>query len=129
MVESFEIEKEIMELKKDIENVNKALKLDNKLPVSEKEKNSHLNDLRKNPIVQEFFEGRVPGIADLPELKEAMKESLKEKEEELDEAKKTLNEENLSSTEVEQSSSSGNTPGEFIDQLPSEMPSYMDDID
>lgn len=128
-MESFEIEKEIMELKKDIENVNKALKLDNKLPASEKEKNSHLNDLRKNPIVQEFFEGRVPGIADLPELKEAMKESLKEKEEELDEAKKTLNEENLSSTEVEQSSSSGNTPGEFIDQLPSEMPSYMDDID
>lgn len=40
-----------------------------------------------------------------------MEESLKEKEEELDEAKKTLNEENLSSTKVEESSSSGNTPG------------------
>ena len=118
-----------MELKKDIENVNKALKLDNKLPAPEKEKNRHLNEIRKNPIVQEFFEGRVPDIADLPELKEAMEESLKEKEEELDEAKKTLNEENLSSTKVEESSSSDNTPGEFIDQLQSEMPSYMDDIE
>ena len=120
-----------MELKKDIENAKNALKLDNKLPASEKEKNSHLNDLRKNPNVQEFFEGRVPGIADLPELKKAMEESLKEKEEELYEAKKTLNEEKekLSSSNAEESYSSGRTPGEFIDQLPSEMPSYMDDLD
>ena len=44
-----------MELEKDIENVNNAIKLDNKLPVSEKEKNSHLNHLRKNPHVQNFF--------------------------------------------------------------------------
>lgn len=70
-----------------------------------------------------------------------MEEFLKEREEELDEAKRTLNEEKekLSSSEtmqdskpntnVEQSSSSGKTSGEFIDQLPSEMPSYMDDID
>jgi len=109
-----------LELKKDIENVNNAIKLNNKLPASEKEKNSHLNDLRKNPHVKNFFEGRVPGIADLPVLKKAMKESLNEKEEELHEAKKTLLVENLSST---------STPGEYIDQLPSEMPSYMDDIE
>jgi len=49
-----------------------------------------------------------------------MKESLNEKEEELHEAKKTLLAENLSST---------STPGEYIDQLPSEVPSYMDDIE
>lgn len=141
--ESFEIEDEIKDIKKYIDDVKKAIKLDKKLPDSVKEKNSHLNDLKKNPDVQEFFEGRVPGIADLPELKKAMKESLKEKEEELDEAKKTFKEEKkiLSSyssetmsdsepnVKVEESSSSDKTPSEFIDQLPSEMPSYMDDLD
>lgn len=85
-----------------------------------RKKNNHLNDLRKNPHVKKIFLGRVPDIADLPVLKKAMKESLNEKKEELHEAKKTLLAENLYSISI---------PGEYIDQLPSEVPSYMDDIE
>jgi hypothetical protein len=46
--ESFEIEEEIEDLKNNIKNISKALKLNRKLHDSEKGKNSHSNDLRKN---------------------------------------------------------------------------------
>ena len=47
---------------------NDAMILDEKLPSSEKDNNRYLNDLRKNPLVKEFFEGKTPNISDLPEL-------------------------------------------------------------
>ena len=59
--ESFEIKSERKDLEKDIDVVNKAIKLDRWLPDSQKEKNRYLNDLRNNPHVKEFFEDHVPG--------------------------------------------------------------------
>ena len=47
--ESFELEEEIQHIEKLMRNSNDAMILDEKLPYSEKEKNSHLNDLRKDP--------------------------------------------------------------------------------
>jgi hypothetical protein len=62
--------------------------LDEKLPDSQKEKNSHLNALRKDPDVKEFFEGKTPDVRDLPELNKALVEAREEKLKELAEAKK-----------------------------------------
>jgi hypothetical protein len=58
---------------------NNAMILDEKLPDSEKDKNSHLNDLRKDPHVKDFFEGKNPNISDLPELNQALKQARKDK--------------------------------------------------
>jgi hypothetical protein len=70
--ESFEIEQEIKHIKNLLKLSEKAVNLDKKLPESEKEKNSHLNDIRKDPHVREFFEGKTPNISDLPELNKAL---------------------------------------------------------
>jgi len=53
--ESFEIEKEIRHIERLMRLSNKAMILDEKLPYSEKDQNSHLNDIRKDPHVKEFF--------------------------------------------------------------------------
>jgi hypothetical protein len=66
--ESFEIEEEIENIEKLMKISNNAMILDEKLPYSQKNNNRYLNDLRKNPQVKEFFEGKTPSIADLPEL-------------------------------------------------------------
>ena len=60
--------------------------LDELLPESQKNKNAHLNTVREDPHVKEYFEGETPEIKDLPELKDALKESREEKLEELAEA-------------------------------------------
>jgi len=77
--ESFELEEEIEHIEKLIKDSNDAMILDEKLPDSEKEKNSHLNGLRKDPHVKEFFEGKTPNISDLPELNKALLEARKKK--------------------------------------------------
>jgi len=97
--ESFEIEEEISHIKKLLKLSNDAIILDEKLPYPEKDKNSHLNDLRKDPHVKEFFEGKTPNISDLPELNEALKEAKKEKKQELYEAENNANAENSTDDE------------------------------
>ena len=89
--ESFEIEEEIQDIERLMKLSNNAMILDEKLPYSEKEKNSHLNDLRKDPSVKEFFEGKTPNVSDLPELNKALVESRNEKKKELSEAKNYAN--------------------------------------
>jgi len=89
--ESFEIEEELEDIERLIELSNKAMALDELLPDSEKEKNSHLNDLRKDPNVKEFFDGEIPNTSDLPELNKALVESRKEKIKELFEAQNNAN--------------------------------------
>jgi hypothetical protein len=85
--ESNEIEEELKNINKLIEESNDAMILDELLPESQKNNNAHLNAVRKDPHVKEFFEGKTPEIKDLPELKDALKESREEKLEELSEAK------------------------------------------
>lgn len=63
--ESFEIE-EIKHIEKLMKLSNNAMILDEKLPYSQKDKNSHLNALRKDSHVKEIFEGKTPTICDLP---------------------------------------------------------------
>lgn len=77
--ESFEIEQELKHIKKLLKIVKNALILDAKLPYPEKDKNSHLKDLIKDPHVIKFFEGKTPDIGDLRDLKRALKEARKEK--------------------------------------------------
>lgn len=89
--ESFEIEEELEDIERLIELSNKAMALDEHLPDSEKEKNSHLNDLRKDPNVKEFFDGEIPNTSDLPELNKALVESREEKIKELFEAQNNAN--------------------------------------
>jgi len=72
---------------------NNAMILDEKLPDSQKDKNSYLNNLRKDPHVKEFFEGKTPNTEDLPELNEALKQARKDKIKELSEAKRSANDE------------------------------------
>jgi hypothetical protein len=103
--ESFEIEEEIEHIKRLIRLSNDAMILDEKLPYSEKEKNSHLNDLRKDPHVKEFFEGKTPNVSDLPELNKALVEARKEKTKELSEAKNYANDESSSNSLRDQSNS------------------------
>jgi len=91
--ESFELEEEIQHIEKLMRESNDAMILDEKLPYSEKEKNSHLNNLRKDPHVKEFFEGETPNVSDLPELNRALVESRNEKKKELSEAKNYANDE------------------------------------
>ena len=80
--------------------------LDEKLPYSEKEKNSHLNDLRKDPHVKEFFEGKTPNVSDLPDLNRALVESRNEKIKELSEAKNYANDESSTNSLRDLSNSS-----------------------
>jgi hypothetical protein len=103
--ESFEIEEEIEHIKRLIRLSNDAMILDEKLPDSEKEKNSHLTDLRKDPHVKEFFEGKTPNVNDLPELNKALVEARKEKTKELSEAKNYANDESSSNSLRDQSNS------------------------
>jgi hypothetical protein len=95
--ESFEIEEEIYEIDRLIALSKDANKLDGKLPDSQKDKNGHLEEIRKNPDVKNFFEGRTPNISDLPELVEALIEARKDKYEELLEAKKVAKDEQSNS--------------------------------
>jgi hypothetical protein len=88
--ESFELEEEIQHIEKLMRNSNDAMILDEKLPGSG-EKNAHLNDLRKDPHVIEFFEGKTPNVSDLPELNRALVEARNEKTKELSEAKNYAN--------------------------------------
>jgi len=104
--ESFELEEEIQHIEKLMRNSNDAMILDEKLPYSEKEKNSHLNDLRKDPHVKEFFEGKTPNVSDLPELNKALVESRNEKIKELSEAKNYANDESSTNSLRDQSNSS-----------------------
>jgi hypothetical protein len=76
--ESFELEEEIAHIERLMRKSNDAMILDEKLPESEKEKNSHLNDLRKDPVVKEFFEGKTPNVRDLRELNKSLVEARKE---------------------------------------------------
>ena len=86
--ESFEIEEEIADINKLLELSKKAIKLDRKLPESEKERNSYLNDLRKDPSIQDYLGGDTLNSNDLPELNKDLLEALSEKEEELSKASK-----------------------------------------
>ena len=104
--ESFELEEEIQDIERLMKNSNDAMILDEKLPDSEKEKNSHLNDLRKDPHVKEFFEGKTPNVSDLPELNKALVEARKEKINELSEAKKYNNNESSTNSLKDPSNSS-----------------------
>jgi hypothetical protein len=103
--ESFELEEEIEHIEKLMKASNDALILDEKLPYSEKEKNSHLNGLRKDPHVKEFFEGKTPNPSDLPELNKALKEAREEKIKELSEAKNYAKDESSSNSLRDQSNS------------------------
>jgi len=85
---------------------NHAMNLDEKLTESEKEKNSHLNGLRKDPHVKEFFEGKTPNASDLPELNKALIEAREEKIKELSEAKNYANDESSTNSLRDQSNSS-----------------------
>ena len=104
--ESFEIEEEIKHIEKLMKDSNDAMILDEKLPESEKEKNSHLNGLRKDPHVKEFFEGKTPNVSDLPELNKALIEAREEKIKELSEAKNYANDESSTNSLSDQSNSS-----------------------
>ena len=104
--ESFELEEEIEHIERLMKDSNDAMILDEKLPYSEKEKNSHLNGLRKDPHVKEFFEGKTPNASDLPELNKALMEARKEKIKELSEAKNYANDESSTNSLRDQSNSS-----------------------
>ena len=104
--ESFELEEEIEHIEKLMRDTNDAMILDEKLPYSEKEKNSHLNNLRKDPHVKEFFEGKTPNVSDLPELNKALAESRGEKIKELCEAKNNADYESSTNSLRDQSNSS-----------------------
>jgi hypothetical protein len=106
MEESFEIEEEIQDINRLLEISKKAMILNEKLPDDQKNKNSHLNDLRKDPHVQEFFEGETPNVSDLPQLNKALKEARDEKINELSEAEKYANDESATNSLRDQSSSS-----------------------
>lgn len=86
--ESFEIEEEIEDIERLMKLSNNAMILDEKLPYSQKDKNSYLNDIRKDPNVKEFFEGKTPNASDLPELNQSLREAKQDKIKELSEAKK-----------------------------------------
>ena len=134
--ESFEIEEEIEDIDKKIKLSNNAMILDERLPDSEKEKNSYLNDLRKDPNVKEFFEGKTFNIEDLPELNKALKESREEKIKELSEVTKNFKEEKSSTSSFRNSLDSSlresnnmedfNNPSEF--KLDQSLLEYIIDI-
>jgi hypothetical protein len=104
--ESFELEEEIRHIEKLMRNSNNAIILDEKLPFSEKNKNSHLKDIRKDPHVKEFFDGKTPNVSDLPELNRALVEARNEKIKELSEAKKYANDESSTNSLRDLSNSS-----------------------
>lgn len=95
--ESFEIEEELEDIERLLEISKKARALDEKLPSSQKEKNSHLNDLRKDPHVKEFFDNETPNIEDLDELEKGLREARKERKKELAEANSYTNTESSNS--------------------------------
>nr|GFC71341.1 hypothetical protein [Tanacetum cinerariifolium] len=102
--ESYEIEQELAGIKRLLELAEKARKLDGKLPDSQKEKNSHLNDLRNDPHVKKFFDEEVPDIEDLNELEDALLDAKEEKQKELAEAEYYANTQPPSKTEPSNSS-------------------------
>jgi hypothetical protein len=103
--ESFELEEEIEDIEKVMRLSNDAMILDEKLPESQKEKNSHLKDLRKHPHVKKFFEGENPNISDLPELNEALVEARKSKKRELSRAIRNANNESSTNSPRDKSDS------------------------
>jgi hypothetical protein len=103
---SFEIEEEIEDLERLMKLSNNAMILDEKLPHPQKDKNRYLNDLRKDPNVKEFFEGKTPNASDLPELNKALKEAKEEKIKELAEAANYAHNELPSNSLKDQSDSS-----------------------
>ena len=107
--ESYEIEEEIADIDRLLKLTKNAKDLDEKLPYSQKEKNSHLNDLRREPHVKEYFDEEVPGIKDLNELEQALREAREEKKKELGEVGTFTNSQSPSKTEPSSSyqSSSG----------------------
>jgi hypothetical protein len=70
--ESFEIEDEIANHNKLIREAKDAIKLNDRLPYSQKEKNAHLTRLRNDPDVQDYYLGNTPEVSDLPELLRAL---------------------------------------------------------
>lgn len=103
--ESFEIEEEIKHVEKLIDLVVDAVELDKKLPSSQREKNSHLNDLRKDPHVKEFFDGKDPSIDEIPELHRALLDAKEEKQEELAAAKNNSKDESFTNSVTDSSNS------------------------
>jgi hypothetical protein len=103
--ESFEIEEELANIEKLLKLSKRARTLDELLPYSEKEKNSHLNELRKDPNVKEFFEGKTPNAEDLLELQRALREAREEKKKELAEATNYANDESSNSLRDKSNSS------------------------
>lgn len=73
-VKNRNLDQELEDLDKKIELLDNAIKLDKKLPDFQKEFNSHLRELKKDPEVREFFQGKSPNIKDLPELDRTLKE-------------------------------------------------------
>ena len=104
--ESFEIEEELKHIKNLLKLSNNARILDEKLPDSQKEKNRYLNDIREDPHVQEFFEGKTPNADDLVELQKALLDAKKEKKQELSEARKYAEDESSINSPKDQSNSS-----------------------
>ena len=102
--ESFELEEEIQHIEKLMRNSNDAMILDEKLPYHQKEKNRHLNDLRDDPHVKEFFDEEVPDIENLNELEDALREAKEAKQKELGEAGTYTNSQSPSKTESSSSS-------------------------
>jgi hypothetical protein len=70
--ESFEIEEELAHIKKVLKMAENARVLHDKLPDSQKNKNSHLHDLKKESHVREFFDDKPFNIDDVVELEEAL---------------------------------------------------------
>ena len=101
-------EEEIEDLNRYLNEVENAIKLDSKLPTSEKEKNSHLNNLRKDHGVQNHLGGDSLEVKDLPTLKKALEYSLKERKAELNSAKETFLKEKSSKCNENSSETKGN---------------------
>ena len=102
--ESYEIEEEIADIERLLKLAKDAKDLDEKLPYHQKEKNRHLNDLRDDPHVKEFFDEEVPDIENLNELEDALREAKEAKQKELGEAGTYTNSQSPSKTESSSSS-------------------------
>jgi hypothetical protein len=91
--ESFEIEEEIEHINKLLKIAKDAIKLDERLPESVKENNSHLNDLRDDPFIQGYLDGDTLNSNDLLQLQKDLRDARSERKQELAEATRRANEE------------------------------------
>lgn len=103
--ESFELEEELDHIDKLMKLSNNAMILDEKLPDSQKGKNSYLNTLKDDIHVIEFFEGKTPNVNDLPDLNKALVEAKKDKIKELADAKNYAKNESSTNSLRDQSNS------------------------